>query len=133
MQQCRSRCRSRVLKKQLVLLHTLVLVRTFFFSPTKFYTKFVNISENDKITEWSRLEGMLPGHLLQCPFSSRAIQSQLRRNMSRQLFDIMQGRKHHNIPRQPVIGQYHSKKPFLVYRGSLQCFSLSPLSLVVCH
>lgn len=45
-------------------------------------------------------------------------------------FGHMLGWKHHNLPEQLAICQYHRKKPFLMFRGNLQCFSLSPLSLV---
>lgn len=62
-----SRCRNSVLKKQLVLLCTFV----HSFSPTRFYSKYVTISENHQITEWSWLKGMLSDHLHQCPFLSR--------------------------------------------------------------
>lgn len=41
-------------------------------------------------------------------------------------FGHVQGWKHQNLPGQPVISQYYSKKPFLVFKGNLQCFSLSP-------
>lgn len=34
-------------------------------------------------------------------------------------FALLQGWKHRNMLWQPVIVQYHSKKPFLVFRGNL--------------
>lgn len=48
-------------------------------------------------------------------------------------FGNIQGWKHHNIPGQPVTSQYQSKKPFLVFKINLQCFSLSPLFLIFHH
>lgn len=42
-------------------------------------------------------------------------------------FGHMQGWQHRNFPWQPVISQYHSKKPFLVFKGNLQNFSLKAI------